>query len=236
MQQTITKDNSITFYSEKYSEHYHSTSGALDESFGKFAMPCRLKNGMRVLDVCFGLGYNSLAAISLADVEIVALENDPMILKLIKNIKMPEDYTFVGNKIKNTETNNYNKNDPTLEMLENNYEKIKIAAEKLDYEDDKLKLRIIIGDARETIKELDGKFDAVFLDPFSPKKCRELWTKEFFSDIRKLMKKDSILSTYSCASIVRKNLTDAGFRVTDGPSVGRRAPSTIAYCSFDQGD
>ena len=31
-----TKDNSYTFYSEKYNEAYHSTSGALEESFKKF--------------------------------------------------------------------------------------------------------------------------------------------------------------------------------------------------------
>src|SRR3989338_2062711 len=149
MQQTITKDNSITFYNEKYSEHYHSVSGALEEAFEKFAKPCKLKNGMRVLDVCFGLGYNSLAAISLANVEIVALENDTAVLKQIKNTEMPLDYKFNNNQLKNNSLeNNYNKNYPTLEMLKYNYEKIRIAAEKLNYEDDKVKLRIIIGDAK----------------------------------------------------------------------------------------
>ena len=229
MQQTTTKDNSITFYNEKYSEHYHSVSGALEEAFEKFAGPCKLKNGMRVLDICFGLGYNSLAAISLANVEIVALENDPAILNQIKDIKMPINCKFNGNKTKNTGTNNYDKNYPSPEMLEQNYEKIKIAAENLNYADDKIKLKIIIGDARETIKGPNEKFDAVFLDPFSPKKCPELWTKEFFEDIRKTMKTNSALATYSCAGIVRKNLEKAGFDVKDGPSIGRRAPSTIAY-------
>ena len=42
------------------------------------------------------------------------------------------------------------------------------------------------------------------------------------------MIKESILATYSCARIVRDNLKEAGFEVFDGPSVGRRAPSTIA--------
>ena len=92
-----------------------------------------------------------------------------------------------------------------------------------------MKLRIIIGDAGETIKNLNQKFDAVFLDPFSPKKCPELWTEKFFKDIRKLMKQNSVLTTYSCAKIIRNNLVNAGFNVKDGPSIGRRAPSTIAY-------
>ncbi len=229
MQQTTTKDSSITFYNEKYSEHYHSVSGALEEAFEKFAGPCKLKNGMRVLDVCFGLGYNSLAAISLANVEIVALENDLAILKQIKDIKMPINYEFNSNKTKNIGTNNHDKNYPSPEMLKHNYEKIKIAAESLNYADDKIKLKIILGDARETIKNLNQKFDAIFLDPFSPKKCPELWTKEFFEDTRKTMKTNSVLATYSCAGIARKNLEKAGFYVKDGPSIGRRAPSTIAY-------
>jgi|TARA_Y100000310_G_scaffold274244_1_gene290139 chorismate dehydratase len=217
MQKVITKDNSITFHNEKYDETYHSISGALEEAFEKFARPCKLKDGMNVLDVCFGLGYNSLAAIYMANVSIVALENDSMILKQIRDIEIPIDYNINQDSIKN---NN----------LKNNYNKIKIAAEKLSFNDDKVKIKIILGDARETIKDLDGKFDAVFLDPFSPKKCPELWTGEFFKDIRKLMKSNSVLATYSCASSVRKNLEKAGFVVKDGPSIGRKAPSTIAYC------
>ena len=219
----------MTFYNEKYSEHYHSVSGALEEAFEKFARPCKLKDGMKILDICFGLGYNSLAAISLANVEIAALENDPIILKQIKNIEMPINCEFNGNKTKNIDANNYNKNHPSLETLKNNYEKIKAAAEKLGYSDEKVKIRIILGDARETIRGLDGNFDAVFLDPFSPKKCPELWTREFFHDIKKIMKANSVLATYSCARAVRDNLMNAGFSVEDGPSIGRRAPSTIAY-------
>ena len=230
MKKIITNDDSVTFLNAEYNETYHSVSGALEEAFEKFARPCKLKDGMKILDICFGLGYNSLAAISLANVEIVALENDTAILKQIKNTEMPLDYKFNNNQLKNNSLeNNYNKNYPTFEMLKHNYKKIKIAAEKLNYEDDKVKLRIIIGDAGETIKNLNQKFDAVFLDPFSPKKCPELWTEKFFKDIRKLMKQNSVLTTYSCAKIIRNNLVNAGFNVKDGPSIGRRAPSTIAY-------
>lgn len=210
MQKIITKDNSITFHNEEYDENYHSVSGALEEAFEKFAKPCKLKNGMKVLDVCFGLGYNSLAAISLANVEIIALENNPEILK-IKDITLPINY-----KIKNKD-------------LEKNYEKIKKAAENLKYEDNQAKIKIILGDARKTVKKLNEKFDVVFLDPFSPKKCPELWTEEFFNDICKLMKKGAVLATYSCARIVRDNLKNAGFVVKDGPCVGRKSPSTLAY-------
>ena len=214
MKQIVTKDNSITFHNEEYDESYHSVSGALEEAFEKFAKPCKLKDGMKVLDICFGLGYNSLAAISLADVEIVALEKDSSILKEIKDLKLPLNYK-INDKINN--------------KIIKNYEKIKKAAEKLNYEDNKVKIKIMLGDARKTIKTLDEKFDVVFLDPFSPKKCPELWTEEFFYDICKIMRKKAVLATYSCARIVRDNLKNAGFMVEDGPCVGRKSPATLAY-------
>jgi tRNA U34 5-methylaminomethyl-2-thiouridine-forming methyltransferase MnmC len=201
MEKIITKDNSVTFRSKTYDECYHTKSGAIEEAFEKYAKPCKLKDGMKILDICFGIGYNTLAAIQTANVEVVGLENDKEILKKIEEVEVPEE-------------------------LKQSYEKIKQASKTLNYQD---KIKIIVGDARKTIKSITEKFDAVFLDPFSPKKCPELWTAEFMKEIAKRMKKGAILATYSCARVVRENLKSAGFKVEDGPCIGRRSPSTLAY-------
>ncbi|MBW2999193.1 hypothetical protein KY339_00850 [Candidatus Woesearchaeota archaeon] len=213
MKKIITKDKSITFYSKKYKETYHSVSGAEEESIKKFVEPSNIKElakkkkEIKILDVCFGIGYNSAAAIDeikkanpKCKILIIGLENDKKILQKINKINA----SF------------------------NSYDIVKQAAEKLNFKDNNIEIKIILGDAREKIKTIKKKFDAVFLDPFSPKKCPELWTEEFFKKINKLMKKGSILTTYSCAKVVRKNLEKAGFKAIDGPIVGRRAPSTIA--------
>lgn len=204
MKKIITRDSSVTLFNEKYQEHYHShTIGAIEEAFVKFAEPANIKEGMKILDICFGLGYNSLAAISFSKkIEIVGLENDIGILDKIKTMKVPSKF-------------------------EQDYEIIRKAASNLGYDKEGLKIRIILGDALETIKNCGEGFDAVFLDPFSPKKCPELWTKEFFDEIYKIMNKDGILTTYSCATSVRRNLKDAGFEVRDGPVFGRKSPATI---------
>lgn len=206
LKQKMTDDSSITLFSEKYQEHYHSTKGAVEESFEKFVKPCKIaelaKNGkIRILDVCFGVGYNSAAAIDVAlesnpdcVIEIVGLENDQNIIDEIKNMN------------------------PAFK----HYDIIKGKA------DEKIKLKILLGDARERIKELTEKFDAVFFDPFSPKVCPELWTKEFFAQVKRLMKQYAILTTYSCARIVRDNMKAVGLTVEDGPVLGRRGPATIA--------
>jgi len=202
MEKIITKDKSITYYNEEYNEQYHSISGAKEESNKKFVLPCediiKTSTDLVVLDICFGLGYNSAAFIDYMfknypnkKFKIIGLEND---LEILKKIKENNESGF------------------------ENYDCIK----------DKKNIKIILGNALETIKQLNEKFDIVFFDPFSPKKCPELWGLDFINYIFSLMKKKSILTTYSCARIVRDNLKEVGFIVKDGPSVGRRAPSTIA--------
>ena len=197
-----TKDNSITYYNKEFNETYHSISGALEEARKKHVIPSNIleltknQNQITILDICYGLGYNSLIAIHeiknvnpKCDIRIIALENDVEILKVKPEV--PQE-------------------------LQQEYQNIQ------------KNITLIVGDARKTIREIQEKIDAVFFDPFSPKKCPELWTKEFFKDIYKVMRKDTILTTYSCARGVRDNLKAAGFQIIDGPCVGRRAPSTIA--------
>ena len=59
----ITKDGSISFRSEKFNENFHSIAGAYYETKNKFIKPSRLRRfqnkSINVLDICFGLGYNS---------------------------------------------------------------------------------------------------------------------------------------------------------------------------------
>lgn len=213
MKQIITSDGSVTFHNEQFDEAYHSKSGAKEEAVKKFVEPCRIaelaKSGkMRILDICFGIGYNTAAAIDCAlaanpdcIIEVIGLENDE---KILNEILMLNDSFICYPIIKKTVKHKY-------QYFKNN-----------------VSIKIIIGDAIQSIKTINGEFDAVFLDPFSPKKCPEFWTKMFFEDIHKVMKKNSRLATYSCARVVRDNLRNAGFQIQDGPKIWRRGPSTIA--------
>lgn len=212
MREIVTKDGSITFRSDEYNETYHSISGAVEEAFKKFVEPAmevaKGKDEISILDVGFGLGYNSAAMMDKileenlsCEIEIVGIEKDEKILDKIKSLQPMIKTYYV---IKDT--------------IENQYY----------YDCEGIRIKILIGDALKGIKRVKEKFDVILHDPFSPKKNPELWTESFFKALRKLIKKDGILTTYSCARIVRDNLKKAGFKVQDGPKVGRRAPSTIA--------
>lgn len=230
MKYIITKDGSITFYSEEYKESYHSVSGAVEESLKKFVEPCKIKElaekgSVKILDIGFGLGYNIAVALDVAlmenrdcKIEIISFEKDVNIFreieKLNPNIK---NYNLIKELVKNFIGNVKNKDF-------NNKEN------KITYTKNYVKINLLIGNAIDTIKNItDIKFNAVFLDPFSPPKNPELWTASFFKDIKRLMEKDAILATYSCAGIARENLKKAGFDVKDGPIVGRKSPGTLAF-------
>jgi chorismate dehydratase len=222
MKEVQTKDNSITFYSDEYDETYHSTSGAIEESFKKFAIPSKInlisKNKIYILDICFGLGYNSLAGIveglknkNISEIIIYGLEIDKEIIQKALDIEImehKEEYEIIKDAIRS--------NDNSYEIM---------------YNEKKITINLIIADARKSVKNLyetNIKFDYIFQDPFSPKKCPILWTKQFFTNVYKISNENAILTTYSCARIVKDNLKEAGFNVYKGPCVGRRAPSTIA--------
>ena len=200
-----TDDASYTYYNEEFGEHYHTKSGAFEEAFEKHVNALGIKNGMKILDFCFGLGYNSVAAVKgHKNLEITGIEIDIEILKLMKTIEVPENIK------------------KEFDMFRNIADKKEI----IDWDGNKIKL--ILGDAGQTIKQLpDNYFDRVFFDPFSPKKHPSMWTEDLFREVYRVMKKGGKLSTYSYARVVRENMKKAGFAVKDGPIIGRRSPGTI---------
>jgi len=209
-----TADDTETFMNEEVGESYHSQTGAVEEAFKKYTVPCKIKKlaksgKIRILDICFGIGYNSAAAIDVAlvenpecEIEVVALEYDKEIVDKIAEVNPPiKSYVLFKELVNN-----------------------------LEVQEGKISIKLIMGDARETIRQLENdSFDAVFMDPFSPKTAPEMWGVDFFKEILRLIKEKRILATYTCARMVRENMLAAGFNYDDGPIVGRRGPGTIAW-------
>ena len=210
----FTADNTESFMNTDVGESYHSQTGAVEEALKKYAIPCKIsdvakKGKLRILDMFFGMGYNSAMAIDIAlkanphcQIEVVGVENDPEIVKKIQDVNPP--ITFFKH---------YKQLTPeTVEFTEGN-----------------VIVKLLLGDARDMVKSLkDHHFDAVFYDPFSPKTTPDMWTKELFTEMFRVMKNSGILATYSCARMARENIAAAGLVYDDGPIVGRRGPGTVA--------
>ena len=187
----LTADNSESFMNEVVGESYHSHTGGVEEALKKYAVPCKIKElaktgKLSILDVCFGMGYNSAMAISVAlegnpdcEIEVIGLEYDPNIISKIQEVN-PAILFFIHYK--------------------------QLTPQKLEFKQGKVSVKVLLGDARETCKELpENHFDAVFFDPFSPKTAPEMWQEHFFAEMYRVMKHSAILATYSCARMARDN-------------------------------
>ena len=220
----ITQDGSYTFFSQEFGQTFHSRYGAKEESIFKYAVPTLLaekasRGHLRLLDICYGLGYNSAAALSTiwrsnpnCTVEIMGLELDRSV-----PISAIEHHLLAD----------WEKPIPQLLGQLGRDESIRI---------DRLTAQLIYGDARQTIQQvIDREFtaDAIFLDPFSPLACPQLWTVEFIDRVARCCAADGIIATYSCAAAVRTAMIQAGLSIADSIPIGRKAPGTIA--SFNPG-
>ncbi len=213
-QKVTTKDGSQTLYSSEFDECYHSTNdGALNETLQKHIIPAFTlvpqKENLVILDICFGLGYNTLATIYYCKlhkistkIKIISPELDEALVRSLKDFVYPEEFNILK---------------PIIEQLSQN----------LYYEDEQFKIEILIGDARVTLPNIEQKIDIIYQDAFSPSKNPLLWTREYFSMLRELCNYDVIMTTYSSATPVRMGMLESGFKPYAPPKSNVRS-GTIA--------
>ena len=194
----LCEDGTKTLFSVEFDEPYHSTKdGALHESLEKHVKPAldftKDKNQLTILDICFGLGYNTFSTLYYikklglnTKVHILSPEFDEGLLRSLDSFDYP----------------------PEFDMFK---PIIKAISQDLYYEDEQFKIEILLGDARQSIPKITEKVDVVYQDAFSPAQNPLLWTTEHFHDIRKICKEDALLTTYSTAITTRMGLYENGF-------------------------
>jgi len=89
-------------------------------------------------------------------------------------------------------------------------------------------LRIIQGDARDTLPAWDGLADAAFLDGFAPAKNPEMWEPALLAQVARKLAPGGTLATYTAAGHVRRALSDAGLAVERRPGFGTKRHMTVA--------
>ena len=186
----------------------------------------RLARGnVELLDVFFGLGYNSLTAMELATGGTTSVSSkdgtEPVPPKLsITALEM--DRRVVGaaaQTIQTLETDSTDWKKTLSDLYESGSSRLTPQSSILMH----------WGDARYTINKLRPQtYDLVFLDAFSTQRNSELWTVDFFQKLRAVMKPDAVLLTYCAAIPVRAGLLEAGFYVGETDPVGRQRGGTIA--------
>ncbi|HEY9664103.1 MAG TPA: MnmC family methyltransferase [Allocoleopsis sp.] len=203
-----TADGSFTFFSAEFGEAFHSSQGAKAEAFVKFAQATQLAEKahspqLRLLDVCYGLGYNTAAALETiwainpqCQIQVYGLELDRTVPQAAIVPPLIESWS------------------PQVQVI------LQALALQQTYTTSPLQAHLLIGDARQTIQQVQQtgfQADAILFDPFSPRRCPQLWTVEFFTLVARCLAPTGRLATYSRAASVRSAMLEAGFSIGSIP-------------------
>ncbi len=89
-----------------------------------------------------------------------------------------------------------------------------------------LRLRVIFGDANQTVPNWNNLADAWFLDGFSPAKNPDMWSAQLLDQVAKHTAPKGSFATYTAAGHVRRNLSKAGFDVQRVAGFGKKRHMT----------
>jgi len=232
-EERATADGSWTLWNSRLGEGCHSEAGAWQQARERYALGCRLDafphapRPFRLLDVGTGLGLNLAAALwalepTGAALEACSLELDPAVIT--RGLAL------------------YARAELVCGPWERWHRPVRAAlAAALEAPGTRVPLagagglELRLGDARATLGELTGAgdCDAVFLDPFSPRKEGALWSEDFLRRVAARLAPEGWLATYSASFAVRLALVRAGLRVGRGPRVGAKSEGTLASPGLD---
>jgi len=215
----VTDDQTLTLKSEYFDEACHSLGGAQAETIHNYIQPCQIiskaqsQEKLVILEIGLGLGtgykttIESLSPESQAKIHYMAVELDEGLIGIASEL--------------NPHGNDHY---PELKDLNNpNYMSTKNGH----------KLQVLVGDASEQLnlwrdKNPHFKVDAIYQDPFSPKRNPDLWTLKWFELLYSLTHHGTIMSTYSASQSARKNMMEAGFKIHPFKGFSSKRQGTLA--------
>jgi len=231
LRKVVTGDDSITCFHDETGELYHNRAGAYTEALQNYIQPSQIKSlvskqPIYVLDVCFGLGYNTFVLLEElrklnmpCTINVLGLDIDESILAILDEVLKDKRLAYLRQFM-------------TSEVFQSKFGIYNFSLDK-----DKtinVQLEIRQQDIRQAATRLKEDFDLIYHDGFSPYKVPELWTVDLFKRYYELLKKkDGALLTYSAAPAVRAGLRQAGFHVFATTAVGTKHGGTLALTSAD---
>jgi len=209
-----TADGSLSLHSAHFDEAFHSSAGALAEAEAKFVRPAELERfaqlkELQVLDVCFGLGYNSAA-----------------VMRAMPETGPPQ-MIWWGLELDRRPLEKAMDHQPFCDLWPSAVRKrFDQLQNKGCWNDSGGKGTMLWGDARRNLNELPNscQLDLILLDAFSQSRCPQLWSEEFLGRLADRLAPGGRLLTYCRAAAVRSSLRRAGLVLRSLlPAPGARA-------------
>ncbi|MDV9033902.1 bifunctional tRNA (5-methylaminomethyl-2-thiouridine)(34)-methyltransferase MnmD/FAD-dependent 5-carboxymethylaminomethyl-2-thiouridine(34) oxidoreductase MnmC [Pseudomonas sp. RAC1] len=94
--------------------------------------------------------------------------------------------------------------------------------QQFSFDQGRVTLTLLVGDALQQLPLLDARIDAWFLDGFAPAKNPDMWTPELFAQLARLSHPGTTLGTFTTTGWVRRSLLAAGFAMRKVPGLGKK--------------
>lgn len=203
--------------SARFGDRYHSSAGhGLPQARGVFLAGCKLPQAWagqrqwRILETGFGLGLNFL-------VTWAAWRADPERPDLL-HFTSCEAWPVAGVDLLRAAPP-----DPELQALA-----AELAAQfyglvpgvhRLSFDQGRVLLTLLIGDAQTMLRAQRPVADSVYLDGFAPRVNPDMWSTHTLKAIARCCHRGTRLATWSTARSVRDALAQAGFLVEKVPGI-----------------
>ncbi|NOT16310.1 MAG: tRNA (5-methylaminomethyl-2-thiouridine)(34)-methyltransferase MnmD [Methylotenera sp.] len=115
---------------------------------------------------------------------------------------------------------------PTLselsEALLTQYESLLLQNSNISLFNNRIKLRLLVGDANEQLPQITTQVNAWFLDGFAPSKNPEMWQSALFQQMAKLSNTETTIATFTSAGAVRRGLVEVRFAMKKRAGFGKK--------------
>ena len=199
-----------TPYSPEFDDVYHSRAGALAQAKAVFLegnqLPKRWQGQDRfiIVETGFGLGGNFLATWQ-------AWRDDPQRCERLHFVSV-EKYPVQQADLQDLYHASSEQSELTAALV-SQWPTLTSGLHRLHFDQGRVTLTLVWGDAREWLPKLATQADAFYLDGFSPAKNPELWCDTIYQSLARLAAPNATLATYTVAGHVRRGLIAAGFAV-----------------------
>lgn len=175
-------------------------------------------NPLHILDICFGLGYNTFGLLAtlkhlgfLGELKLYSPESNDKLFQELPKWQYPRAFEA---------------NIPNLKSLLHSLESSSTINLKIPF---KATLQIHKGEAIDFIQTIPSEsIHIIYQDAFSPSKNPTLWSESYFKLLYDKLRSNGIITTYSQARAVRENAKNAGFLVYNYESKKVRGGSLMS--------
>jgi tRNA 5-methylaminomethyl-2-thiouridine biosynthesis bifunctional protein len=214
-----------TLISGRFDDVYYSIEGGLDETRHVFLGGCGLPGGWQgrsrftIAETGFGTGLNFLAAWQ-------AFRAAPGACRCLHFLSV-EGYPLTRSDMARAHASWPELAELSASLLAA-YPPLEDGVHRLVFDEGRVVLTLLFGEAAAMFANIEARVDAWFLDGFSPARNPEMWREAVMDQVARLAAPQAVASSFTVARAVRDRLSERGFTVAKAPGFGRKRDMLVA--------